>query len=71
MADAADAPDEDVPPATVDSPAVREAWLSRIEELLELGRQDEARASLTEFRRRYPHAPLPPALRTLEPAVQP
>lgn len=63
----ADDPGEDVPPATVDSPEVRDAWLRRIGELRQEGRSDEARASLAEFRRRYPDAPVPPELRTLEP----
>ncbi len=61
-----DDPDEDVPPATVDSPAVRDAWLNRIVELLEQGNRQDARASLAEFRRRYPAATLPPRLRALE-----
>jgi hypothetical protein len=60
-------PEEDVPPATADSPDVREAWLRRIGELLEQGRTVEAKASLAEFRRRYPDAALPPELRKLEP----
>jgi outer membrane biosynthesis protein TonB len=59
--------EEDVPPATADSPSVREAWLRRIGELLEQGKADEAKASLAEFRRRYPDATLPPELRKLEP----
>lgn len=58
---------EDVPPATVDSPVARRAWLRRIGELLQEGRVDDAKASLAEFRRRYPDAPLPPDLRALEP----
>lgn len=61
-----DDPDEDVPPATVDSPAVRDAWLNRIVELLDQGQRQDAKASLAEFRRRYPVATLPPRLRTLE-----
>ena len=61
-----DDPDEDVPPATVDSPAVRSAWLYRIGELLDQGKRQEAKASLTEFKRRYPAVVLPPRLRTLE-----
>ncbi len=61
-----DDPDEDVPPATVNSPAVRDAWLHRIGELLEQGKLQEAKASLAEFRRRYPSAVLPPRLRALE-----
>lgn len=61
-----DDPDEDVPPATVDSPAVRDAWLHRIGELLEQGEREQAKASLAEFRRRYPAATLPPALRAIE-----
>lgn len=60
-------PEEDVPPATADSPQVREAWLRRIGELLEQGKADEAKASLAEFKRRYPDATLPPELRKLEP----
>ena len=59
-------PEEDVPPATADSPEVREAWLRRIGELLEQGKADEAKASLAEFKRRYPDATLPPELRKLE-----
>ena len=59
--------EEDVPPATADSPEVREAWLRRIGELLEQGKADEAKASLAEFKRRYPDAALPPELRKLEP----
>ena len=57
---------EDIPPATVDSPEVRDAWLNRIIELLEQGKRQEAKASLAEFRRRYPGAVLPPRLRALE-----
>lgn len=64
-----DAPDEDVPPATADSAAVRAAWLRRIGELLRQGQRDLARASLEEFRRRYPDAPLPPELRELLPSA--
>jgi hypothetical protein len=58
---------EDVPPATADSPEVREAWLRRIGDLQREGRTQEARDSLAEFRRRYPDAPLPPELRALLP----
>ena len=60
-------PEEDVPPATADSPDVREAWLKRIGELQKQGKTDEAKASLAEFKRRYPDAALPPELRKLEP----
>jgi len=60
-------PDEEVPPATADAPEVRDAWLKRIGELLKQGKHDEAKASLTEFRRRYPDVSLPPDLRKLEP----
>lgn len=59
-------PEEDVPPATADSPEVRDAWLRRIGELLEQGKADEAKASLAEFKRRYPDATLPAELRKLE-----
>ena len=34
-----------------------EKWLLRIEELRKLGRIDEAKASLAEFRKRYPDFP--------------
>ena len=61
-----DDPDNDIPPATVDAPAVRDAWLHRIGELLEQGKRQEAKASLAEFRRRYPAAVLPSRLRALE-----
>lgn len=62
----AEEPDEDVPPATADSPDVRDAWLRRIGELLKQGKTDDAKASLAEFRRRYPDAVLPQELRKLE-----
>ncbi len=69
---AADAPETDIPPATADAPEVREAWLRRIGELQREGRIAEARASLAEFRRRYPDAVLPAELRALEtPAAKP
>ncbi|MEN1960180.1 hypothetical protein WCE41_07575 [Luteimonas sp. MJ246] len=60
-----DQPLDDTPPASVDSPAVREAWLARIRELVAAERYDEARASFAEFRRRHPEAPLPEGLRSL------
>lgn len=59
--------EEDVPPATMDAPAARDAWLRRIGELQQQGRIDDAKASLAEFRRRYPDAILPAELRKLEP----
>ena len=62
---AEDAAAEDVPPATADSPEVRDAWLQRIRELAMTGYADDARASLREFVRRYPDHPLPDDLRTL------
>lgn len=46
--------DADLPP---------EKWLERIEDLRKQGRLDEARASLTEFRKRYPDYRLPESLR--------
>lgn len=61
-----DDPGEDIPPATADSPAVRDAWMRRIGELLEQGKRQEAKASLAEFRRRYPSVALSPALHALE-----
>lgn len=73
LAAQADAPIEDVPPATADSPDVRNAWLRRIGELMQEGKWDLARASLAEFRRRYPDAAVPAELRPLEtpPASEP
>lgn len=62
----ADAPLDDVPPATMASPAARDAWLKRIRQLQQQGDLDAARASLAEFRRRYPQATLPSDLRELE-----
>ena len=61
-----DEPLDEVPPATADSPEVREAWLERIRELVVAGRTEEARTSLREFVRRYPDQPLPDDLRALE-----
>jgi hypothetical protein len=61
----ADQPYDDEPPASADSPEVRTAWLARIRELLGEGKTDAARASLAEFHRRYPDAPLPDDLRSL------
>jgi len=69
--DAADAPDADVPPATAASPQVRDAWLARIRELAADGRADEARASLAEFRHRYPAFAIPDDLRPLLPPEPP
>lgn len=63
QASEADAPEVDVPPATVASPEVRDAWLARIRALLAGGHAEEARASLEEFQRRYPDFVLPEDLR--------
>ncbi|MGY1531215.1 hypothetical protein [Luteimonas sp. A649] len=60
-----DQPLDDTPPASVDSPAVREAWLARIRELVVSERYGEARESFAEFRRRHPGAAVPDDLRTL------
>lgn len=60
-----DQPLDDTPPASVDAPAVREAWLERIRELVAAGRHAEARDSLAEFRRRHPGAAIPDDLRPL------
>ena len=60
-----DQPPDDIPPASVDSPAVREAWLARIRELVAAERYDEARESFAEFRRRHPDAPVPDDLQSL------
>ena len=40
-----------------------EKWLERIEELRKQGRPEEAKSSLTEFRKRYPDYPLPASLK--------
>ena len=58
--------DED-PPATADSPQVQRAWLQRIRDMVANGDADGARASLGEFKRRYPHYDLPDDLRDLAP----
>jgi outer membrane protein assembly factor BamD (BamD/ComL family) len=63
----ADTPAGDVPPATVASPEVRDAWLARIRALVAAGQVDEARMSLHEFQRRYPAYVLPDDLRALAP----
>lgn len=60
-----DQPLDDAPPASADSPQVREAWLSRIRELVAEERYDEARASLGEFHHRYPDVAIPQDLRVL------
>ena len=61
----ADQPLDDQPPASMDSPAVREHWLQRIRELREAGDDRAARESLREFLRRHPRAEVPADLRTL------
>jgi hypothetical protein len=61
----ADAIFDEAPPASVDSPAVRAAWLARIRELVVDGEIDAARESLREFHRRYPRTELPDDLRPL------
>jgi hypothetical protein len=63
---AGDEPESEVPPATADSPDVRDAWLQRIRELVAAGQTDAARASLKEFVRRHPDAPVPDDLRALQ-----
>jgi len=50
---------DDEPPATVDSPQTRRAWLDRIRELRDAGELEVARESLREYRRRYPDLDLP------------
>ncbi len=65
--EAFDASINDEPPATADSPEVQRAWLQRIRELVANGDPAAARASLAEFRRRYPQYVLPDDLRGLAP----
>jgi hypothetical protein len=60
-----DEPLNDVPPATADAPAVRDAWLQRIHTLLGDGNLIDARLSLDAFIRRYPTYPLPEDLKAL------
>jgi hypothetical protein len=60
-----DEPAADVPPATADAPAVRDAWLQRIRSLIRDGNIIDARSSLHAFVRRYPSYPLPEDLRGL------
>lgn len=60
-----DQPIDDEPPASADSPEVREAWLKRVRELVTQGDRDTARDSLREYRRRYPDAAIPDDLRPL------
>lgn len=64
-AEAAEGLYDDRPPVTADSPEFRQAWLQRIRKLVTDGRRAEARASLLEFRRRYPEAAVPDDLRPL------
>ncbi len=56
---------DDRPPVSADSPEFRRAWLQRIRGHIAKGEQDAARASLQEFRRRYPGVELPEDLRKL------
>lgn len=58
---------DEQPPATADSPQVQRAWLQRIREMVAAGNLEEARASLGEFKRRYPRYALPDDLRELVP----
>lgn len=61
-----DQPYDDQPPASLDSPDVRRAWLARIAELMESEQYEAARASLAEFQRRYPDDVVPPELSPLQ-----
>ena len=60
-----DQPIDDQPPASADSPQVREAWLQRIRDLVSAGKLNAARDSLREYQHRYPQAKLPDDLRAL------
>lgn len=62
---------DEQPPATADSPQVQRAWLQRIRELLADGDTEGARASLAEFKRRYPRYALPDDLREFAPPPSP
>ncbi|HRP71402.1 MAG TPA: hypothetical protein PK743_02055 [Luteimonas sp.] len=61
----ADQPLDDQPPASADSPEVREHWLQRIRELRDAGELEAARDSLREFVRRHPQAEVPADLHPL------
>ena len=55
------------PPATADAPGVRDAWLSRIRELIDSGDMPGgARAACALSCERYPDYPLPEDLRALQ-----
>lgn len=56
---------DDRPPVSAGSPEFRQAWLQRIHDHVAKGEQEAARASLQEFRRRYPGIELPEDLRKL------
>lgn len=56
---------DDRPPVSADSPEFRQAWLQRIRDHVARGEHEAARASLQEFRRRYPGIELPEDLRKL------
>jgi hypothetical protein len=60
-----DEPLDDVPPATANAPAVRDAWLQRIHALIDSGDVVGARASVHAFSQRYPDYALPDDLRAL------
>lgn len=60
---------DDQPPATADSPEVQRDWMQRIRELRGTGDIAGARASVAEFKRRYPHYALPDDLRELAPTA--
>lgn len=59
----ADQPLDDQPPASADSIVVQQAWMQRIRDLIAEGKLEDARASLHEFKRRYPGVVLPDDLR--------
>jgi len=60
-----DEPSLEVPPATADSPEVRDAWLQRIQALVDDGDIAGAKTSLRAFVLRYPDYTLPENLRAL------
>lgn len=55
------------PPVTADTPEVQKAWLTRIRELRDDGKPDEARTSLKAFIERHPKAEVPADLKPLLP----
>ncbi len=61
---------KEVAPASATPADAPEEWLKRIGELIRNGKTAQARAQLTDFRKRYPGYHLPETLRELEAAAK-